>query len=405
MRRAAGAGLANGFRLAGWRVLARFALGAEAVIVRRHSGWGAPRVDAHGEFAGMKSEVRIALDAMGGDCGPSVIVPAAAIALVRRPDVSFSLFGDERLIRPILDAHPALTKKARIVHCDVSIKMTDKPSQALRAGRRSSSMWLAIDAVKKGEADFVVSAGNTGALMAMAKVCLRTMPQIDRPAIAAMWPTLRGESIVLDVGASIGADAQHLIDLAIMGSAMARIVFDIDRPTVGLLNVGVEEIKGLEEVKAAGRVLRETGLPHLDYHGFVEGDDLGKGTVDVIVTEGFTGNIALKTAEGTAKQIAQYIRDAMNHSWSSRLGYFFARGAFNALREKMDPGRVNGGVFLGLDGVVIKSHGGADAESFAGAIEVGYDMVRQELLGKIREMIAQANDARAPLAPPVQVDS
>ena len=342
----------------------------------------------------MKSEVRIALDAMGGDSGPSVIVPAAAIALVRRPDVSFSLFGDERLIRPILGAHPALANKARIVHCDVSIKMTDKPSQALRAGRRSSSMWLAIDAVKKGEADFVVSAGNTGALMAMAKVCLRTMPQIDRPAIAAMWPTLRGESIVLDVGASIGADAEHLIDLAIMGSAMARIIFDIDRPTVGLLNVGVEEIKGLEEVKAAGRVLRETGLPHLDYHGFVEGDDLGKGTVDVIVTEGFTGNIALKTAEGTAKQIGQYIRDAMNHSWSSRLGYFFAR-----------PGRVNGGVFLGLDGVVIKSHGGADAEGFAGAIEVGYDMVRQELLGKIREMIAQANDARAHLAPPVHVDS
>jgi glycerol-3-phosphate acyltransferase PlsX len=241
--------------------------------------------------------------------------------------------------------------------------------------------------------------------MAMAKFCLRTMPQIDRPAIAAMWPTLRGESIVLDVGASIGADAQHLIDLAIMGSAMARIVFDIERPTIGLLNVGVEETKGLEEVKAAGRALREMSIPHLDYHGFVEGDDLGKGTVDVIVTEGFTGNIALKTAEGTAKQIAQYIRDAMNHSWSARLGYLLARSAFNALREKMDPNRIGGGVFLGLDGVVIKSHGGADAEAFAGAIEVGYDMVRHELLGKTREMITQANEARAHLSPPVQVGS
>ncbi|WP_158814568.1 phosphate acyltransferase PlsX [Methylocapsa sp. S129] len=353
----------------------------------------------------MNSEVRIALDAMGGDSGPSVVVPAAAIALVRRPDISFSLYGDESVVRPLLDAHPALARKARLVHSDVSIKMTDKPSQALRAGRRSSSMWQAIDAVKKGEADVVVSAGNTGALMAMAKVCLRTMPQIDRPAIAAMWPTLRGESIVLDVGATIGADAQHLIDLAIMGAAMARIIFDIDRPTVGLLNVGVEEIKGLEEVKAAGRALREVGLPHLDYHGFVEGDDLGKGTVDVIVTEGFTGNIALKTAEGTAKQIGQYIRDAMNHSWSSRIGYFFARSAFNALREKMDPSKVNGGVFLGLDGVVIKSHGGADADGFAGAIEVGYDMVRHELLAKTREMIAQANEARAHLSPPVQIDS
>jgi len=353
----------------------------------------------------MIKEVRIALDAMGGDKGPSVVVPAAATALVRRPDLTFTLFGDQKLVAPILDAHPALARKARVAHCDVSVKMTDKPSQALRAGRRTSSMWQAIEAVKKGEADVAVSAGNTGALMAMAKVCLRTMPQIDRPAIAAIWPTLRGESIVLDVGATIGADAQHLIDLAIMGSAMARIVFDIDRPTVGLLNVGVEEIKGLEEVKAAGRVLREAGLPHLDYRGFVEGDDLGKGTVDVIVTEGFTGNIALKTAEGTAKQIAQYIRDAMSHSWSARVGYFFARGAFRALREKMNPGNMNGGVFLGLDGVVIKSHGGADAEGFAGAIEVGYDMARQELLGKIREMIAQANEARAHLSPPVQVES
>ncbi len=205
---------------------------------------------------------------------------------------------------------------------------------------------------------------------------------------------------MLDVGATIGADAEHLIDLAIMGAAMARIVFDIDSPTVGLLNVGVEEIKGIEEVKTAGRVLREATLPHMRYHGFVEGDDLGKGTVDVIVTEGFTGNIALKTAEGTAKQIGQYIRDAMSHSWMSRLGYFLARHAFDVLRAKMDPGRVNGGVFLGLDGVVIKSHGGADAESYAGAIEVGYDMVRQELLVKIRDMIVQANEARAPAATP-----
>jgi glycerol-3-phosphate acyltransferase PlsX len=344
----------------------------------------------------MATQVRIALDGMGGDHGPRVVVPAAAVALQRRPDVSFQIFGDEAQLRPLVDAHAALKARTLIVHSEVSIKMTDKPSQALRSGRRTSSMWMALDAVKKGEADVAISAGNTGALMAMSKICLRTMPQIDRPAIAAMWPTMRGESIVLDVGATIGADAEHLIDLAIMGSAMARIVFDIDRPTVGLLNVGVEEIKGLEEVKAAGRVLRELVIPHLDYHGFVEGDDLGKGTVDVIVTEGFTGNIALKTAEGTAKQIAQYIRDAMGHSVMSRIGYFFARAAFQALRQKLDPARANGGVFLGLDGVVIKSHGGADSFGFAGAIEVGYDMVRHELLGKIRDMVAQANEAREP---------
>ena len=353
----------------------------------------------------MLHKIRIALDAMGGDHGPAVVVAGAELALARHPECEFAFFGDAALVKPLLSARPALDAASRLVHTDVAVRMEDKPSQALRYGRWKSSMWLTIEAVKKREADFAVSAGNTGALMAMAKICLHMLPLIERPAAVAMWPTLRGESIVLDVGATIGADAQHLIDLAIMGSAMARIVFDLDRPTVGLLNVGVEEIKGLEEVKAAGRVLREAGLPHLDYRGFVEGDDLGKGTVDVIVTEGFTGNIALKTAEGTAKQIAQYIRDAMSHSWSARVGYFFARGAFRALREKMNPGNMNGGVFLGLDGVVIKSHGGADAEGFAGAIEVGYDMARHELLGKIREMIAQANEARAHLSPPVQVES
>jgi glycerol-3-phosphate acyltransferase PlsX len=353
----------------------------------------------------MNKDVRIALDAMGGDFGPKIVARAASIALTRRPDVSYLFYGDEKLLRPLITADANLQRKSKIVHTDVAVKMTDKPSQALRAGRRSSSMWLALDAVKRGEADVAVSAGNTGALMAMAKICLRTMPQIDRPAIAAMWPTLRGESIVLDVGATIGADAQHLIDLAIMGSAMARIVFDIERPTVGLLNVGVEEIKGLEEVKAAGRALREANFPNLDYRGFVEGDDLGKGTVDVIVTEGFTGNIALKTAEGTARQIAQYIRDAMRHSFFAQIGYVFARGAFEALRDKLDPSKVNGGVFLGLDGVVIKSHGGANAEGYAGAIEVGYDMVRHELLGKTRDMIAQANETRAQVTPAVAADS
>jgi phosphate acyltransferase len=345
----------------------------------------------------MASEVRISLDAMGGDHGPRVVVPGAAIALERLPDIQFLLYGDEKSIAPILAGHPRLAARAKVFHTKVAVKMTDKPSQALRTGRRTSSMWQAIDAVKTGAADCVVSAGNTGALMAMAKFCLRTMASINRPAIAAMWPTLRGESIVLDVGATIGGDARHLVDLAVMGAAMARIVFDIDSPTVGLLNVGTEEIKGVEEVRAAARVLREADLPNIRYHGFVEGDDLGKGAVDVFVTEGFTGNIALKTAEGTARQLGQYMREAMSSSLMSRIGFLFASGALAALRAKMAP-RASGGVFLGLDGVVIKAHGGADAESYASAIELGYDMVRQELLGKIREMIAQANDARLPAA-------
>ncbi|HMQ57449.1 MAG TPA: phosphate acyltransferase, partial [Rhizobiaceae bacterium] len=233
------------------------------------------------------------------------------------------------------------------------------------------------------DADVAVSAGNTGALMAMAKFCLRTMADIERPAIAAIWPTLRGESVVLDVGATIGADAQQLVDFSVMGAAMARALTEVKRPTVGLLNVGVEEIKGQEEVKEAGRLLREADLPDLSYHGFVEGNDLGLGTVDVVVTEGFSGNIALKTAEGTARQIAEYLRSAMSRTWTARLGYLLARSAFGRLREKMDPRKVNGGVFLGLNGIVIKSHGGTDHLGFAAAVDVGHDMVRNGLLQKI----------------------
>jgi phosphate acyltransferase len=346
----------------------------------------------------MSKHVSIALDAMGGDHGPSVVVPGAARALERRPDVKFVMFGDQTLVAPLLDQHPALKARTVLHHTDVSVKMDDKPSQALRQGRYKSSMWKAIEATKTGEADVTVSAGNTGALMAMSKFCLKSMAHIERPAIAAIWPTVRGESIVLDVGATIGADAAHLYDLAIMGAAMAQIVFDIDRPTVGLLNVGVEEIKGLDAVKEAGRMLREANLPHLDYRGFVEGDDLGKGTVDVVVTEGFTGNIALKTAEGTAKQIAEYLRSAMSRSLMSKIGYLFAKDAFAALKEKMDPRKVNGGVFLGLDGVVIKSHGGTDAVGFASAVELGYEMARYDLLAKVREMI-DATPVPAPSAP------
>jgi phosphate acyltransferase len=326
---------------------------------------------------------RISIDAMGGDFGPSVVIPGAALALERMPDLTFSFFGKVEEIAPFLAKHLNLKSRSTVIHCEIAVRMDDKPSQALRQGRWKSSMWKAIEAVKSGEADACVSAGNTGALMAMSRFCLRTMASIERPAIAAIWPTLRGESIVLDVGATIGADAQQLIDFSVMGAAMARALFEIDRPTVGLLNVGVEEIKGQEEVKEAGRLLRETPLKSLDYQGFVEGDDLGKGTVDVVVTEGFSGNIALKASEGTAKQIAEYLRAAMSRTWLARLGYLLAKSAFDRLREKMDPRKVNGGVFLGLNGVVVKSHGGTDAEGFAAAVAVANDMVRNGLLKKI----------------------
>jgi len=269
--------------------------------------------------------------------------------------------------------------------------MDEKPSQALRHGRWKSSMWLAIDAVKKGEADAAVSAGNTGALMAMAKFHLKTMPGIERPAIAGLWPTLKGESIVLDLGATIGGDARHLVDLAVMGGAMAQVLFDLERPTIGLLNIGVEEVKGLDAVREAGRILRDANLPDIEYAGFVEGDDIGKGTVDVVVTEGFAGNIALKTAEGTARQIGQYLKSAMSKTLLSKLGYILARDAFRTLSEKVDPRKANGGVFLGLNGIVIKSHGGTDAEGFAYAVDIGHDMVRYDLLAKISQTLNSTN--------------
>jgi glycerol-3-phosphate acyltransferase PlsX len=295
----------------------------------------------------------------------------------------FVLFGEEPAMRPVLERHPRLAEASRVEHCEVSIAMDDKPSQALRRGRWKSGMWRAIEAARDGEADVCVSAGNTGALMAMAKFCLRTMAGVERPAMAARWPTLKGESIVLDVGANIGAETGQLIDFALMGAAMARALHGTEKPSVGLLNIGVEEVKGMEEIKEAGQILRESNLPYLRYHGFVEGDDLGRGTVDVVVTDGFTGNIALKTAEGTARQIAQYLRAAMGRTLLARLGYLLARSAFDQLRQKMDPRGANGAVFLGLNGVVIKSHGGADAEGFAAAIDMGGVMVANGILEKI----------------------
>jgi glycerol-3-phosphate acyltransferase PlsX len=344
----------------------------------------------------MPQKVRIALDAMGGDVGASVVVPGAATSLSRHPGAEFLLFGKRELIEPELAKHPALKAVSRVIHTDVAVSMEDKPSQALRRGRRTSSMWLAIDAVKKGEADVAVSAGNTGALMAMARFHLHTLPGIDRPAIATPgWPTLRGESIVLDLGATIGGDARHLVALAIMGAAMASVLLNLARPTVGLLNIGTEEIKGHEEIREAGEMLRAMNLPELDYIGFVEGDGIGKGVADVIVTEGFSGNIAVKAAEGTARQMSEFLRAAMARTWRSKLGYLFARSAFRELRDKLDPKKSNGGVLLGLNGVVVKSHGGTDAEGFAYAVDVGYEMVHYDLLTKINQMLNREGGALA----------
>src|ERR1700694_3327903 len=359
----------------------------------------AARDQVSGTF--MPQKVRIALDAMGGDVGASVVIPGAAISLTRHPDSEFLLFGDRALIEAQLAKYPALKAASRIIHTDVAVSMHDKPSQALRRGRRTSSMWLAIASVKKGEADVAVSAGKSGALMAMARFNLRMLPGIDRPAVAGVWPTMRGDSVVLDLGATIGGDAHHLMALAVMGSAMASVLFDLERPTVGLLNIGVEEIKGREEIREAAELLRAMNLPQLEYIGFVEGDGIGKGAADVIVAEGFSGNIALKAAEGTARQITEFLRSAMSRTWRSRIGYLFAKNAFKALRDKLDPSKSNGSVVLGLNGIVVKSHGGTDAEGFAYAVDVGYEMVRYDLLTKINQMLNRDGSALppAPTAP------
>ena len=347
----------------------------------------------------MPQKVRIALDAMGGDVGASAVIPGAAISLSRHPDTEFLLFGDKAVIEVELAKHPEMNAASKIIHTDVAVSMHDKPSQALRRGRKTSSMWLAIDAVKKGDADVAVSAGNTGALMAMARFNLHTLPGIDRPAIAGVYPTLRGDSVVLDLGATIGGDAHHLVAMALMGSAMARVLLNLERPTVALLNIGVEEIKGHQEIREAAELLRAMNLPQLEYVGFVEGDGIGKGVADVIVTEGFSGNIALKAAEGTARQISDFLRTALSRTWRTKLGYVLAKEAFRELRDKLDPKKSNGGVLLGLRGVVVKSHGGTDAEGFAYAVDVGYEMVRSDFLTKINQMLNRDGGGLVPNPP------
>lgn len=330
----------------------------------------------------MGADLTIALDAMGGDDAPEVVVAGAVIARERFPDTRFLLFGDETSLQPLLDRQPRLKEVCTIRHTSEQVTSAAKPSAVLRSGK-NTSMWLAIEAVRSGEAGGVVSAGNTGALMAIAKFVLRTPRGVDRPAIVSFFPTLRGESAMLDLGANVECDAQNLVQFALMGAMFARSVLGIATPTVGLLNIGAEELKGHDAVREAAAILRATPLP-LHFTGFVEGNDIPSGTVDVIVTDGFTGNVALKTAEGTAHLYAQFLRRAFQSSWSARLGYLLARGTMQKLRERLDPRRYNGAVFLGLNGVAVKSHGSSDAFAFGNAISVAHDMIKHGFLEGVR---------------------
>lgn len=320
----------------------------------------------------MADRLTISLDGMGGDHAPDIVVKGAAIARERLPNAFFLLFGDEARLAPLVAAEPLLSGCVEIRHTDKAISNDEKPSTALRSGKQSS-MRLAIDAVKSGEASCAVSAGNTGALMAMAMFGLRTLPGIDRPAISSFFPTMRGESCMLDLGANVECSADNLVQFAVMGEVFARTVLGLAKPTIGLLNVGVEDLKGKEEVKTAANIIRNSNLP-IEFKGFVEGDDITKGTVDVVVTDGFTGNVALKTAEGTSKLISTFIRETFQSSLLAKIGYLLASRSMAKLRLRLDPRRYNGAVFLGLNGIVVKSHGGTDGIGFANAIGVAADM-------------------------------
>ena len=337
---------------------------------------------------------RIAVDAMGGDEGVRVMVSGAALARRRHDKFKFLLVGDEARIKAALENHPNMREASEILHCEGVVSGEEKPTQALRRAK-TTSMGLAIEAVKKGDAGAAVSAGNTGALMAMSKLALRTMPGIDRPALAGLMPTLEEQDVVmLDLGANTECDARNLVQFAIMGAAYARIVFGRERPRVRLLNIGTEETKGTGELQEAAQRLRAaTGLA-MSFEGYVEADKLNRGQVDVVVTDGFSGNIALKAIEGTARFVTDLLRSAFTSSIRSKFGFLVSRPATELLRHHLDPNNHNGAVFLGLNGVVVKSHGSATAAGVANAVAVAARLLEESLTERIAADLAELGESR-----------
>ena len=325
---------------------------------------------------------------MGGDNAPQIIVDGAAQTKIRHPYVKFSFFGNKMKLLPLISSLEVLNE-SEIVHTDEIIDAHEKPSIEVRKGR-NSSMGMAIQSVKSGKADAIVSAGNTGALMAMAKLFLRPIEGINRPAIAAYFPTITGESCMLDLGANIDCDAKNLVQFAFMGQAFANIVMGVDNPSISLLNIGEEEQKGLDYIKEASQILSDL-KSQINYAGFIEGDKIAQGISDVIIADGFSGNVSLKTAEGTALLVTSYLKKALSSSLSSKIGYLFAKKAINNFRLQMDPRKYNGAVFLGLNAVAVKSHGGTDAFGFANAICVAVDMVKYNFIHDLKNKISKIN--------------
>lgn len=335
----------------------------------------------------MTAGYRIAVDAMGGDHGPRVTVLAAIDALSRHPDLEILLFGQQSSLEPFLVRHPDnLIRRLHLVHADSVVAMDERPSFALRR-RRDSSMYMALEAVAKGEAQACISAGNTGALMAMGRTCLQTLPGIDRPAITTAIPTLKGHSYMLDLGANVDCSSEHLLQFAIMGSVMLQAVEQISQPTVGLLNIGAEEIKGNEQVRLASRLLSEE--PGLNYVGFIEGDGVFSGKVDLVVCDGFVGNIALKSSEGLARLVSRKVRRSFSQSLYRRLLAFLARPILKDLQEQLDPSRRNGASLLGLQGIVVKSHGGANRKCFGHAIDQAISEAEMNIPALISDHLEQ----------------
>ena len=346
----------------------------------------------------MTMNPRIAIDAMGGDEGVSVMVAGAALARHRHESFKFLLVGDETRIKAALDDHPNLRSASEIIHTDGMVTGDDKLSQALRKSK-SSSMGLAINAVKEGEASAAVSAGNTGALMAMAKLALRTMPGIDRPALAALLPTLTDTDVVmLDLGANTDCDAHNLVQFAVMGAAYSRIIYGFDKPRVRLLNIGTEDMKGTDELRDAAQHLRESVGLAMDFQGFTEADKINRGDCDVVVCDGFSGNIALKAIEGSARFVTDLLRRAFTSSIRSKIGFLVSRPATELLRHHLDPNNHNGAVFMGLNGVVVKSHGSASVKGVANAVEVAARLVEEDITARIASDLRSVSESQAAAA-------
>lgn len=335
-------------------------------------------------------KIIISVDAMGGDRGPAAVVAGLAKSARRNPDVTFLLHGDEKSLQPLLRKRPALAARCEIRHADDVVSMEDKPAQVLRNGRQTS-MYATIEAVRDGEAVGAVSCGNTGALMVLSMMRLRKLPGVNRPAIACYWParTKRGFNVMLDVGADVRADENDLLQYALMGASYARNSLGVARPRVGLLNVGTEEHKGRPEIKAAAELIAVAEAQgDFDFIGNVEGSDIPTEKVDVIVTDGFTGNVALKTAEGTAGLVKTFFRNAFKASLPARLGALLAARQIGILIRKTDPREVNGGVFLGLNGTVVKSHGAADATGIAAAVDLAVNLAMHDFNHRLAARVA-----------------